>query len=250
MMMMALNQNCYIKVRRKYTMSEDIIEKPNEDLFETKLKFLEAKYFLEKSAASYHYPLEFQFNLNAFIQAFRNITFMLQSEDKKPSGFIDWYSAKQKEMSGDALLRNFVKARNTIVKQSSLKALSSASVGVFRGRRVKLVLSSEISPFIETKEVLEFAKSQVIGFLLDEEHSAIGEQLGIERNWVLQDICDSEIIGCCLHVLNYMGNLIAEAEGLFGIKSEYNSLDLDMPNVQVLLETDMDPTLEEKWGWK
>lgn len=33
----------------------------------------------------YHAPFHFRFYLNAFIQALRNVTFMLQSEERKPT---------------------------------------------------------------------------------------------------------------------------------------------------------------------
>ena len=62
-------------------------------------KFHEAFFFLNQTMRSYHAPTEFRFNLNAFIQALRNITFMLQSEENKPERFAEWYAAKQEEMN-------------------------------------------------------------------------------------------------------------------------------------------------------
>lgn len=111
---------------------------------DTHQKFEEAAYFLGKSAEHYHVPLEFQFNLNAFIQALRNTTFMLQNEPKKPEGFDSWYASRQTDMKRDELLRRFVQARNIVVKQSSLTARSTASMGVFRGRRYKLGMDGSL----------------------------------------------------------------------------------------------------------
>src|SRR6266568_1567426 len=101
-------------------------------------RYDEARYFFGRMLATYHIPDEFRFNLNAFIQALRNITFMLQSEENKPPDFEDWYGVKQQTMRSDDVLRRFVQARNIVVKQSSLAAKSTASSGVFRGRRLKL----------------------------------------------------------------------------------------------------------------
>ncbi len=112
---------------------------------DTHQKFKEATYFLGKCAEHYHMPAEFQYNLNAFIQALRNTTFMLQSEPSKPEGFGSWYASKQAEMRQNDLLRRFVQARNIVVKQSSLKAQSTACSGLFRGRRFKLGMATSCS---------------------------------------------------------------------------------------------------------
>jgi len=53
----------------------------------------------------------------------------------------------------------------------------------------------------------------------------------------------------CLEALNYMGDLVAEAHRLYGGSEQHEPITVDMLPVQVLLETDIDPTLPEKWGW-
>lgn len=136
----------------------------------TQHKCWEAEYFFTKMLDNYHMPWDFMFNLNAFIQAVRNITFMMQSEDDKPEGFAEWYQIKQTEMRSNPILRKFVEARNIIVKQRTLTSKSSAWLGLFRGRRMKLAFQHEIPPFTETKQALEIAQSFAIGFFLDEEH--------------------------------------------------------------------------------
>src|ERR1019366_1268124 len=112
-------------------------------------KFNEAQYFFNKMLEQYHRPFEFQFNLNAFIQAIRNVTFMLQAEENKPEGFDDWYTKKQEEMRANTLLRRFVEARNIVVKRSSLTAMSKARSGLFRGRRLKLAVAHGLPLFMD-----------------------------------------------------------------------------------------------------
>lgn len=114
---------------------------------DTHQKFKEATYFLERCVEQYHAPEEFQFNLNAFIQALRNNTFMLQNEPRRPERFGSWYAEKQAEMRQSDLLRRFVQARNVVVKQSSLKARSTAWSGVFRRRRFKLGIQHSVPLF-------------------------------------------------------------------------------------------------------
>jgi hypothetical protein len=122
-------------------------------------KLGESSFFLSQMMRSYHSPTEFRYNLNAFIQALRNITFMLQSEERKPEGFEEWYAGKQVEMKSNKLLRKFILARNLIVKQGMLAAKSTAHVGIFRGRSFKMgverfPLSWTLFPFLKGERVL------------------------------------------------------------------------------------------------
>ncbi|MCK9224930.1 MAG: hypothetical protein M0Q02_07580 [Candidatus Muirbacterium halophilum] len=215
----------------------------------TQDKFNEADYFLMKMMEHYQNPWEFQFNLNAFIQAFRNITFMLQAEPNKPKEFEEWYLKKQEDMKANKLLRNFVQARNIVVKRSSLSSKSKAQLGLFRDRSLKLSIGTEVHPFSDSKQLLQKTQEIMIGSFLDEEHMAIGEQLGVERSWIVEEIGEDEVVSLCLEALNYMGNLISEAKELFGLKEEFQNIKLNLPLVQVLLESDVDPTLIEKWDW-
>jgi hypothetical protein len=213
-------------------------------------KYNEAVYFLCKTMEAYHRPEEFRFNLNAFIQAFRNITFMLQSEAVKPSNFEQWYSQKRLEMSDNRLMRAFVVARNVIVKQSTLATRSTIQAGLFRGRDMKMAIQIEISPFAPTLCVLGQCIRTMVGTFVDEKHSDIGEQLGVERKWVVEEIGDEEIVGLNIKGMEYIGKLLSEAHALYDL--EYKPQDfssVDMKKVMVLLESDVDPNLPKKWGW-
>jgi hypothetical protein len=215
---------------------------------DTHHKFKEATYFLGKCAEYYHVPAEFQFNLNAFIQALRNTTFMLQSEPSKPEGFGSWYASKQAEMRQSDLLRRFVQARNVVVKQSSLKARSTAWSGLFRGRRFKLGMQHPVPLFAPSEWVLERLKARV-GFFLDEEHSQPWEQFGVHRTWVVVELGEVEALNLCAQALNHVGAVVREAHSFFGADVENTVVELDMLRTQTLLETDVDPSLIAKWGW-
>ena len=213
-------------------------------------KFQEAFFFLNQTMRSYHSPTEFRFNLNAFIQALRNVTFMLQSEENKPEGFTEWYAAKQEEMRNNDLLRKFVGVRNLIVKQGMLEARSTAHVGIFKGRNFHLGVGGKISPFMDTRFIFEKGKEFYIGYMMDEEHSAIGEQIGVEREWIVDEIGSSEVVTLCYQALDYMSNLVSEVHGLYGVKLEPLNLEPDIRKMKVILESDLDSTLPKKWGWE
>lgn len=213
-------------------------------------KCTEARYFLIQCLLNYHSPRPFLHNLNAFIQAFRNITFMLQSEDHRPSTFQAWYEVKREEMRRLPTLRRLVDARNIVVKKSSLTAKSTVMCGLFRGRRMKLSMKSDIKPFIETEKLLELTSKFVGDLFLDGKHSVIGEQAGVERTWVVEELGEGEVMAGCIGAMNYMIALVEEGHHLSGRTSGLELLEIkDMREFSVLLETDADPTLFAKWGW-
>ena len=209
----------------------------------------EAQYFLEQSLPHYHSPQPFIHNLNAYIQTLRNITFMLQSELSHRTDFGAWYDAKRAEMRSLLPLKRMVEARNTVVKQSSLAAHSKISCGLFRGRRMKLSMTKEIKPFTDTRVILAATARFVGDIFLGGKHEQVGEQAGVERTWVVDEIGEHEVIGECITALNYMYVLVDEAHRLCGTESGLRLVGYDLPTFFVLLESDVDPTLPAKWGW-
>jgi len=198
---------------------------------------------------NYHYPDRFRFNLNAFIQALRNTTFILQSEDNKPDGFEAWYAQKQEEMRSNTLLRNFVQARNVIVKQAELEAQSKCALGLFRYKKLKIALSPDLPPCIDSYVLLEKAKSFVYPLFLPLDHSAIGEQAGIERTWVFPEIGETEVVGLCIEAATEIASVVRSAIQLAGGDHIFDFEISDLYDFRVLLETDADPNLPIKWGW-
>ena len=151
-------------------------------------------------------------------------------------------------MKQNDLLRGFVQARNIVVKQSSLKARSTAWSGVFRGRRFKLGMQHPVPLFAPSAWILEGLKTNV-GFFLDKAHSQPWEQFGVQRTWIVEEIGDAEVLGLGLLALNSVGAVIGEAHRLFGADVDSTELELDMLLTQIYLETDVDPSLIAKWGW-
>ena len=223
----------------------------NFPIFETHDKFNEAWYFLCSMAECYHDAKRFRWYLNAFIQALRNVTFMLQSEKSKIENFESWYPSKQNEMKNNKLLLNFREGRNIIVKQRMLKTRSTACVGVFRGYQLKIGIDRlNLSPFADSTQLLELAKSRLIPHMLDKKHSAIGEQIGIKRTWIVEEIGDEEILGLCYNAWREIGKFVSEAHKI--LQYEFKCPDFNIENLEeytIILESDIDPSLPEKWGW-
>src|SRR4051794_9163668 len=88
-------------------------------------KLAEALFFLHQMALAYHDPDPFRWNLNAFLQSLRSVTFFLQKALAHTPGFGEWYGKRQDEMRGDVLLRAFVDGRTIVVHQRNLYFASS-----------------------------------------------------------------------------------------------------------------------------
>lgn len=89
-------------------------------------KLLEAEYFLGRCMeVSGPY---FQYELNAFLSASRNVTFVIQSSMSKVRGFSDWYAERQTEMRADAAMRFFLELRNVSQKQGPVSYVGGSTM--------------------------------------------------------------------------------------------------------------------------
>ena len=213
-------------------------------------KLDEAHFFLHMMGGMYHDPDAFRWNMNAFLQALRSVTFMLQAEPTKPDAFEAWYAKVQVKLQQDLLLRKFHDARTTVVHKGMLQRKSRAFMGLFKHGKPKLGMQTEVSPFIDTKTLFDLALQHYVGLFIDAEHSAIGEQIGVERLWIVEEIGDSEILGLCFDAWARITNVVVEAHNLYGRHENPEfTCRHHVDTLRVILETDLDPTLPEKWGW-
>lgn len=140
----------------------------------TKEKLLEASYFLKnvKSCFRSRQHLEMQFNLNAFVNAVRSITWVMQKEFKKFDGFDVWFEkAKKKHMDEDAF-KKLNNLRITSVKKKSVKPTYVQTVAFKSPVTIKPKQSLEIFTYGEgeidatlhtdTGESIKFNESQYI----------------------------------------------------------------------------------------
>ena len=217
-------------------------------LEETDDRFREAHYFVARMMDEYHNPVPFRYNLNAFIQALRNVTFVLQKEFSRRDGFQEWYQERQETMKEDHLLHRFADGRNLVVKQRGLEMHSKVEVGIFRGRTIKFVLSVN-EPLHLTSEHLINHLAVKTG-LIHPDHHAIDEQYGVRRKWYSPELGEGDVVTLCDLAWVKIGRILSEAHDFAGWHS--------MPpierghrveNCEVLLEMDLDPSLPRKWGW-
>ena len=232
----------------KDTRTEELNECP---LADTHDRFAEAHYFIERMLIEYHEPLFFRANLNAFLQALRNVTFVLQSEFSTRDGFKEeWYPARQEAMRSDPLLCNFVEGRNIVVKRGNLLIHSKAEVGLFRGRALKGGFATGVSADVPSEYLLKHVAPKLGGVAPG--HPFIGEQYGVRREWYASELGEEKVITLCNLAWVKIGQVLSEAHTFAGWHNEPPAEHRHKDRVEsceVLLETDLDPSLIEKWGW-
>ena len=97
--------------------------------------------------------------------------------------------------------------------------------------------------------------SEIGRLLLDEEHSALGEQYGVWRKYNIEVISKTEdVLTMTRRGSIRSHDMLAAAHRLYEVETgnipDDNLLSEDgLAAVTVLLESDMDPTLPSKWGW-
>lgn len=88
-------------------------------------KLLEAEYFMRRLSRSRGH--EFGFELNAFLSVARSVTFLIQKEMSKVSGFAEWWEARRAEMRADEAMRFFLELRNYSQKEGRVAILGQRS---------------------------------------------------------------------------------------------------------------------------
>jgi len=104
------------------------VRKIEEPKIYAKEKLEEALYFLLHMRRNYIDRKRFIYNMNAFLNSARSVTWVLQKEFADNPNFEAWYSKKQKEMEEDKLMKYFVDMRNVSVKEATPKHSLSLKV--------------------------------------------------------------------------------------------------------------------------
>ena len=92
----------------------------------THRRLAEAHLLWHQALSKYQEPDAFRANLNATIQALRNVTFALQSEKHSIANFDEWYGGWRTRLAADPNAMWLIDARNVVVKQGDLEITSTA----------------------------------------------------------------------------------------------------------------------------
>src|SRR5437764_11784747 len=116
-------------------------------------RLAEAHLLWHQALSNYQEPDAFRANLNATIQALRNITFALQTYKNSIADFDSWYGEWQARLAADADAKWLHNARTVVVHQGDLEMTSSALVRVLTWKD-HVLIESQIPPGAPTSLIL------------------------------------------------------------------------------------------------
>jgi hypothetical protein len=151
-------------------------------------------------------------NLNALLQALRNVTFVLQKEKRAIPEFDAWYEPWRETLAKDGVLRWLVEARNHVVKEGDLETFSTATAAIKASWDDPEVLTVEVPPLMQTLAIVQLLNTPDIPDDLRR-----GGILRVERRWVASTLLEWELLDALSHCYGLLARLIRDAHRQAGI---------------------------------
>ena len=177
----------------------------------THRRLIEAHVLWHQTLQQYHQPEFFHANLNATIQALRNVTFVLQAEKAAITNFEQWYAPWQELLRANPLLKWLKEARNIVVKQGELELNSTAVVKLVTWRD-DILIESIVPPTIPPSLILRnLPLLELINNSKVSPGDAKNAAVVIERCWRVPDWPDREILDVLAEAYGVLSNLVLDA---------------------------------------
>jgi hypothetical protein len=176
----------------------------------------ELHHLWHQALAAYGDPDAFAFNLNAVVQAARNVTFLLQAEKERVQDFDAWYPAWQERLRADPVVAWAADAPTTIVHKSDLERTSTAIARIHDNLdviRFKMKVPAEVPTDMLALGLLETAPDAARPLIAN----CI---LAVERTWIVEGLPDQEILDALAHVYGELAALLAEAHVRAGVEPD------------------------------
>ena len=155
----------------------------------------------------YDDPDGFQANLNAAIEALRNVTFMLQGEKSQVPGFEKWYEQCRATMKADPVLAWLHDARTTVVHKADLETTSTASATIHTNLTLATVTVA-LPPLMPT-----FLAAASLSVDLPEPFASNRRDLvmSVERRWSTLGLPGWELLDALAHAYGVLSAIVATA---------------------------------------
>lgn len=193
-----------------------------------KQRLYEISKFWDELSNSYHNSNDFIPNLNALIQALRNITFIAQSYKSIIPDFEEWYESKREEMRNDEKLKWAHDSRNLIVKSDNLKLKSRTTIELvnWRDYQYKTILED---PLTKNEEIIKFAisdlsRKDLLEILKD-------PLIRVNRSWVADNLPDFELLSLTSYVYVYFKSLVFDLFEKVGLNNSVLMNDFEKNNL-------------------
>nr|HEV7952985.1 hypothetical protein [Candidatus Acidoferrales bacterium] len=195
--------------KSKYPKSDD-----NYDLCPvpmTHRRLTQAHLLWHQTLDNYHDPDGFRANLNATIEALRNVTFVLQKEKHAFKNFDEWYGPWQERLRTDTAAKWAHEARTTVVHKGELESASTAEVRLIDWQD-KVVAKMDVPIETPTSLILQNLKLlELIGKSELDKANANDAAVAIERRWTTPDLGGLEILETLSQVFGLLSEIVLDA---------------------------------------
>ena len=172
---------------------------------------MDAHQLWHQTADYYSKPEAFRTNLNAAIQALRNVTFAIQNEQHALSDFHLWYAPWRQRLESDAVSRWIKDTRNLVVKQGELEAASTARVRLLTWKDdvlAEVPVAPDISPDVLLKNLPLWDLIRQTRVPAGDLASAV---LEIERRWCVPGFENREVLDVLASAYGLLSALVLDA---------------------------------------
>ena len=193
-----------------------------------KEKLEEALYFLLQMRQSYIDRTHFIYNMNAFLNSARNVTFTLQEEFVNNPKFKPWYPQKQKEMKEDKLMNFFNELRVISVhKKGSPKHNLSIKAAYIFPKDGKMLQASTVGYSERKYSDADKVEMKALGLVFPAESGGIKivePVYTLVTDWEFEIAPEGyqgkDILALCIEYYHKLKKLIKEAEIVLLRKNE------------------------------
>jgi len=189
---------------------------------DTRDKLNEACYFLEQMKEKQSDRDAFKYNLSTFLSAARSVTWVMQEEFDKASGFKEWYEKAQQNMKQDSDMKFFNEKRTMTIHIGPVRPRAKVDVTIY-APPINITASALPPTVITTKAdgtTRQGAETEPMPLPVapvSDETKAEGKAV-TEWRWYFEEMPDKDVVTTCEEHIKKLEALVAECESKFMAK--------------------------------
>lgn len=210
-------------------------------------KLQEAHWYLHQMQEHYHEPDLFRYSCNAFLQASRSVTFMLQSELGNIAPAKEWYSSQQQLMRDDVDLRLLNDLRVQVVHKEPLLLASNARITHLKNGRDKLSLGIPVPTSMRSLDAL--IRNRNLPIITPHPQRAFsGEEVGVIRRWSTPPLAERELVEWAIECWTKLAAVVDRAHHFHGLTDHVTTVCSHLSaDYMVLCESSVFPEVTSLW---
>jgi hypothetical protein len=168
-------------------------------------KLSEAEYFLDRMVETQADRDAFEYNLSAFLAAFRSVDYVMTAEFDDRPGFANWHRTQVTKVKADKGMKLLVDKRHLTIHKEPVKPRAEIEVKVSETIRVNATASVVVRHKDGTTEVHRSAPKAA-------KEPAAKSKTEIEWRWYFNELPDVDVVTLCQESVSKLDAIVAECE--------------------------------------